>query len=779
MEEQESTVNLSAAGSSRLHAFWLCPLCNLSIPTTTAVCPQDGTAIDAQKEIDRALAETYEFIGTIGTGGMGVIYKARQKMLNKIVAIKMLHSHLLNIQSMLRFQQEAKAASALRHPNVIAVHDFGISEQWQPFMVMDYIEGITLSDLLRERGALPLPEAMDIFLAVCDALEHAHAHGVLHRDLKSSNIMLTEKDGGYDIHLLDFGIAKIVDDEAGGVAQQLTQTGEMIGSPLYMSPEQCMGKKVDHRSDIYSLGCILYEAVTGHPPHRGNTMLDTIFKHLNETPQALREARPDINFPETFDNLVMKLLATRPEDRLQNITQVKNELLNIQSGAIKGGFIRSGKVFWSKAKFTWPTIMLVTGIILAAAGVVCLLLVDGKLKYSQDLQRDSQAKLRQAEELSRQSADASTNKSTAKPKSAEDGTVTQKSLSMLPVFSPKIDISDKTLSENALQALLRFKNLQSLNLSNTAIKLDDLRIISRISTLRKLNLSGTKTPAIGLVELAALTNLQELYLDETEADDLSLQAFSRLPELKVLEVRDTAITDSGIKSLVSAKKLRTLSISGTNVGNAGLEAIGKMKLSKLNMWDIKATAGALESLGRCKNLETLCLKRVELNKKDLQTLSALPKLNYLELYNIEGLNDDTLAYFLPMKSLEELYFESCPLTDASAKYLAQMSNLEGVSLNNAKVSDKIIAPLSGLPKLEKLWLVNTQIRDLKDIDKLQKLEELHLSATNINDNTLLEIARLPHLTELEVWYCKKLTRQGIAAFKRLKRDCSVSCDYTN
>lgn len=225
------------------------------------------------------LPRTYEFIGEIGSGGMGVIYKAWHSSLKKNVAIKILHQ--VNQQTVMRFQREAQAASTLRHDNVIAVLDFGATDEGQPYMVMDFVEGKPLSDLINQRGALPVDSALNIFKQICSGIGHAHGKGVVHRDLKPSNVMLSDPDKwNPHVHIVDFGIAKVLGPEE-TEAGKLTQTGDVFGSPLYMSPEQCFGKKVDFRSDIYSIGCIMFEVLTGKPPFMGETIMDTMLKQMN------------------------------------------------------------------------------------------------------------------------------------------------------------------------------------------------------------------------------------------------------------------------------------------------------------------------------------------------------------------------------------------------------------------------------------------------------------------------------------------------------------------
>ena len=780
-DERAKADELGSTASARLIASWTCPTCSLKVPTTAATCPQDGTEICAQEQPDDWLATAYEFIGTIGAGGMSVIYKARQLSLNKLVAIKMLHSHLLNDQSILRFQQEARAASSLKHPNIIAVHDFGISQQGQPYMVMDFIAGETLADVIRSDGALPLPSAMDIFLAVCDALEHAHQHGVLHRDLKPSNIMLSKRVDGYDVHLVDFGIAKIIDSEAGGVVQQLTQTGEVMGSPLYMSPEQCMGKKLDQRSDIYSFGCILYEAVVGTPPHIGDTMIETIFKHLNETPLSLRQARPDISFPQAFEDLSMKLLSNKPEDRFQTFSEVKRKLLDIQAGALHG--VGKPKTIAPRLNFkvSRATAVCIVGVFFALVGVVSLVICNNTLYRSQELERESAQQMRLAKQLKEASSLAHSNFSqvAVDKDSVAPGDVTCESLCQLNPRLEALNLSDKNVSNGSLVALSRLSRLQSLDLSNTAITDEAIEPLLRLKTLTKINLTNTRLSPDALSQLSSLPNLRELYLDNTATNDADLLSFGKLPNLSTLELRDTPITDSGLEHLTRARNLTQLSISGTDISDRGVAAIGQMKLARLNMWDTNVSAGGLVNLKSCKSLTQLTLSRLKVKPEDVIALSELPALNYLQLYHIANLKDEDIRSLVKLRSLAELYIEDCPLTDRCATYLDQMPQLTGLALNRTKITDQALMRIGHLQKLKSLWLEEARIADvgLESLSKLRSLKNLYISGSLVSDVGLKQLAASPNLSFIEAYYCPNISRRGIAAFKKVKPNCSVHLHY--
>lgn len=776
MEEQDSIVEESVAEKPRAIATWTCPTCALVIPITATTCPQDGTPHDVQEQLDDLFSTNYEFLGTIGTGGMSVIYKARQLLLDKTVAIKMLHSHLLNENSIMRFQREAKAASSMKHPNVIAVHDFGISKQGQPYMVMDFIDGKTLAELLSERGALPLPEAMDIFLAVCAALEHAHQNHLLHRDLKPSNIMLRDREDGYDVFLVDFGIAKIIDAESGGIAQQLTQTGEVMGSPLYMSPEQCMGKKLDQRSDIYSLGCILYEAVVGVPPHRGETMLETIFKHLNEPAVPLHDVRTDITFPDAFEDLVISLLATHPDDRIQTISEVRETLLAIQAGALRGSGVAKAAVPF-KLNISKPNAFATAGALLATIGLVTLTLSINALNVAQRLKTAAEKQTISASNSNKDQPAIETVKSIDELV----GNPTLHNLEQLKASTESVNLEDSRVSDSALYALGKLPQLRSLYLSYTDVSDRAMHPILKLKSLTTLELKRTRLTPSALAQLSALTNLRELNLDGTDTNDDVLQQISKLPNLTTLKLRNTRVSDKGLESLQNLKTLTALSLSGSDISNHGLAFISNLKLTNLDLWDTKVSSGGIENLKNCKTLERLCISRTPLAERDLVTLESLKNLGEIQLYNIPNFKDDDIKYFTHHKFLRKFYIQNCRITDAAAPYLEQMPQLTGLSLNATKITGRIFAHLTKLEHIDDLWIQMNPLTDsdIKYLTGFKSIHDLHIDSTLVSDAGLRELQDLPHLNKITANYCKNISARGIASYYRAHPYGKLETDYTN
>ena len=271
--------------------------------------------------------ERYEVLEFLGSGGMGTVYKARHTLIGNAVAIKVMHTHLVkDAASQERFKSEAKAAISLRHERLMAVSDYGVTPSGQPYIVMEFVQGVGLDGLLEEQKFLSTDEFFDIFSQVCDGLAHVHEKGVVHRDIKPSNIMMSKTHHDkWMVHIVDFGIAKVLPSGQGAV-QHLTQTGEIFGSPLYMSPEQCKGRDVDARSDIYSLGCVMFEALTGSPPHKGESAIETLMFHVNDKAPKLSDRRPDIGECGELEKIVAAALDAAPDLRYQTINKLKADL---------------------------------------------------------------------------------------------------------------------------------------------------------------------------------------------------------------------------------------------------------------------------------------------------------------------------------------------------------------------------------------------------------------------------------------------------------------------
>lgn len=273
--------------------------------------------------IGKALGQ-YQIVQVAGKGGMAIVYKAFQPSLNRYVALKVLPDYLAqDDQFVMRFEQEARAAAALRHPNIMVIYDVG-QEGSTHFIAAEYLEGATLSQAIAaQHGPLPLPRIVNIINQLASALDFAHQRGLVHRDIKPSNAFIGADD---HVTLMDFGIAKALQGGA-----QMTRTGTMVGTPEYMSPEQAEGRQIDQRSDIYSLGVMLYQLLTGRVPFQAETPTAVLLAHLTKVPQPPTQLNPSI--PPAVEAVVMRSLAKRPEERFPTAGELARALAQAASGA--------------------------------------------------------------------------------------------------------------------------------------------------------------------------------------------------------------------------------------------------------------------------------------------------------------------------------------------------------------------------------------------------------------------------------------------------------------
>ena len=309
-----------------------CPKCGVEYPDATTLCPADGIALEKDPDslIGTTLAGKYRIDERLNEGGMGTVYRGTHVLMDKTVAIKVLRPVLAADEKIVaRFSREARAASRISHPNALSVTDFGEDESGHVFLVMEFLSGRTLKQLIRDEGPLQLPRVVDITRQIGDALNAAHTQGVVHRDLKSDNIMLLDTLGGDYAKVLDFGIAKINEPD-GEVDTNLTAPNLVIGTPQYMSPEQCaQDSEIDARSDIYSLGVILYEMLVGHVPFSGDSPTMVMMKHLQDPVPSVLEERSDL--PPLVGRVVARAMAKVPDNRYQNVAELVEDL-SIASG---------------------------------------------------------------------------------------------------------------------------------------------------------------------------------------------------------------------------------------------------------------------------------------------------------------------------------------------------------------------------------------------------------------------------------------------------------------
>ena len=275
----------------------------------------------------QVLGERYEIGGVLGRGGMAEVHRGRDLRLGREVAVKVLRQDLARDPSFqVRFRREAQAAASLNHPAIVAVYDTGedrTANGATPYIVMEYVEGDTLRDVLRREGPLAPERAMALAADICGALDFSHRNGIVHRDVKPGNVMITPQG---TVKVMDFGIARAVSDSAA----TMTSTAAVIGTAQYLSPEQARGEGVDARSDVYSMGCMLYELVTGAPPFTGDSPVSVAYQHVREDPRLPSSINPAI--PAELDAILLKSMSKNPANRYQSAADMRNDLLRALAG---------------------------------------------------------------------------------------------------------------------------------------------------------------------------------------------------------------------------------------------------------------------------------------------------------------------------------------------------------------------------------------------------------------------------------------------------------------
>lgn len=324
----------------------VCPRCFTRFPDSERFCLHDSAVLVEEEDIARLgqSVGNYRLDRILGRGGMGTVYSGKHIYINKPVAVKILHPQFARYQEAIhRFLREARAASAINHPNIVDVTDFGILTDGPVYFVMEFLEGKSLEDVIEREGAVELHRALNIANQIALALEAAHHHQIIHRDLKPDNIMLlkrpgrrdlvrmspdqswiTEREESYDfVKVLDFGIAKsLVPDELSAETVQ----GAVFGTPEYMSPEAARGEEVDLRADVYSLGVILFDMLCGRPPFEAAQSSDVLAMHIHKPPPAPREFAPHREITEAAEHLMLKAMQKDPNLRYQNMAEFRHDL---------------------------------------------------------------------------------------------------------------------------------------------------------------------------------------------------------------------------------------------------------------------------------------------------------------------------------------------------------------------------------------------------------------------------------------------------------------------
>lgn len=671
-----------------------CSQCGLTVPPTIDTCPNDGTKLVIEPSAGKLLFGKYQFLGVVGEGGMSVVYKARHPDLNKIYAVKMLHSHMVGPNAAGRFQQEARAASTINHRNVITIHDYGASPDGQPYIVMDFLEGEDLSDRIRKRGPMPPEQAIELFIQICDGLSCAHKKGIVHRDLKPSNVVLCDEtdDGNFVPKLVDFGIAKVVAESTGNTDQAsssgpaLTRTGEVLGSPPYMSPEQCKGLQLDARTDIYSLGCLMFEVLTGRTPFTGDNFMEIVFKHMEATAPTLRATRPDREFSPRLEALVAKCLAKRRADRFQTMEEVQAELEQVYVDLRNPGRARGKNT------------MAIVGATVGGALLIGVLVIGGMswMKHNQPAPVPVPVAATPVEQASSFDIDLA--------RAAVQSRISGNSLTLdsqsytddvMRVVAEHSDIELLDLRHSAVTD----KGLEYLSKTRSPIKqlrLEELNFVTSDGMkyltgfpLEYLNIQQTDVKDAGIIEISKIKTLMDLELARVDFGLEGLKSLTTLPKLSALDLTMVpSVNEEWLKIVGQMKNLTDLELEAATVGD-GLAYFGELqKLKDLGLREVKANPGFLAKLPVLKKLRRLDIAHDRLNEADLESLGKQPSLAILEAAKIVVGNhlfgDADVPPLLACKSLKELELQDTAVTVSGVKQLKALPKLEKINITRCR-----------------------------------------------------------------------------------------------
>lgn len=591
--------------------------------------------------------ERYLIAREIGRGSSGIVFKCYDRFLKKRVAIKTLTGKIWSPEDMLRLQNEARAASKLNHPNVVRVLDFGASSGGQPFMVMDFVAGQTLDDVLTEQEFIDQHIALSIFSQVLAGLSHAHRHGVLHRDLKPSNILVLDAlSDDPKALVIDFGIAALT--SVSSVSKTASGNTTLTGSPPYMSPDQARGELFKETSDIYSLGCVFYETLTGINPFRGKTALESINRHASLELPPFSETRPDAEIDGELESVVARMLEKRPQMRYQSADETKVAIDSVfdridterggtglrhrgSSSADETGYFDDR--LWKKRP---PDAMLYA----IATGCILLVLSAGLLVMN-----------RAADDV------RSGNKT---PLAKTKDTTTLSDFASRTSYIEDMIMPNSKKNDAYLKTLKRGQDLQSVNLRMSDVTDNGVKSIQNLP-IQWLDLSYTPITDKALEYVSHMPNLFGLYLTGTDITVDGLKHLTALPTLEFLDVSAIPISKQCMHTIAQIPNLHHLYMIGNPDMTA--EVISELETVKsIQALGFRRTIldhTAIKEIGKFKKVQALLLSYSGITDEDLSTIKQLPELGLLDICG-NNLTDKGLMSLAGMKSLKQLHVGNCP-----------------------------------------------------------------------------------------------------------------------
>ena len=642
------------------------------------------------------IGSTYIVDSVLGRGGMGTVYKARHVSLGRACAVKVLDLNLVDEENWKRFQIEARAISNLNHPCFVQVYDLALHDNKQPYYVMDCLEGETLEEILDQKGALTTERALPIFLEVAEGLAFAHNNGVVHRDLKPANIFIETLDKGQKrVKILDFGIAKLLG--ADREQQSLTGLGDIFGTPYYMSPEQCLGEQVDTRSDIYSLGCTMFEALSERPPFDDEQSVAVVEAHTSTDAPMLSEVA-GAELPPGLEAVIAKCLEKNPEDRYQNMQQFIAHLRLIARGqgntiaeSNSLGYRNESKLVGRGPDLT--TLLIVSLAIFASAGLIVLLLGITVAVGGRGNPNEKAFHVNKNTDL----ASITPFDTLAPTKPGSNNQI--KDESAIEAITGTPDDSDPpqpptTLSVNG--------QVKYYNLYFGSGNHGNIKIIERSGPVKVF-------PATGKI---VLPNDQRLFISFEPRLGNDIEAFKAFPDDLLNELNiSVKLADNALRCCGRQRKIQSIRLNTTYASDVALKSLADFpKLKSLVITDM-ADLSEDELAPAIAKLTNLKVFKCDLmfsptSSELIKALTKLPNLKELKL-TVSRLGSDDLADITSLKNLRILDLTSTSdyIKDSDMESISALKQLTHLTLNHQMLTPRSIGALSSLKNLHYLRLV--------------------------------------------------------------------------
>lgn len=725
--------------------------------------------------------DRYSARSEIGRGVSGIVYLAADRMLQKNVAIKCLKS--LNAEQLMSFQKEAQATSKLDHPEIVKIFDFGALPSGAPYMVMEYVDGVSLKEHIDEHGPFTEKEALPLFVDLACALAHAHARGIFHRDVKSTNVLVSrDRDGPgmMSVRLIDFGVASFKDLTDPQLKMGLT----LVGTPPYMAPDQLLGKEFDGRSEIYSLGCLFYEMLIGHPPFLGVTALDTLNMHANKPLVPLSKARPGGEFSEELEAMIAECLAKKPEERFQNMGELLFRLETMLGNPINyknSEDTTTGAAMKAPPERATFTILLaiVVGTFVLCFGLAAMLVQRLSLLAPKET---PQVKMYESPEpVIRTLEDWN-----PEPANTE-----------VEIFQPSPNrLSIRYGTDDSLDVLAQKGNVTELLLMNCTLTEKGVARLLPL-TLDRLTLHATKLDSSGVNALCKLKSLKTLELRRCpDFTGLPLKNFQGM-SLEKVTVDDTGVFDEAFEFLKNQKNLDSFSVArDANFTGTALNYLTAPKFRALELFELPSAPEALfEKIAAIKSLRYLGIKDSYFQEGRTNVETVVQPSPVKTPYDLNA-----FKHLASMRQLTGLALDCDRMIDEHYDLVSDMK-LTGLTLSgNRYISPRNIEKLGNAASLHQLKVIGTCLErvGLQKICSMKQLVRLSLCDSDLTDNDLSVfekssvsllyilgqntisdrglneyISKMKSLKILKLPHISMITPAGVRQFRKLKPDCQV------